>query len=168
MTTGYPILEWLLLAVLVGGVVFVVHIYRGLGGRRNVWWFVGLVWVMTSALPLSTMANPPPDEAHDFDCPIPGHDSTWGSSTWQTWPPGKVCHDDAGNVTRRPGAFNVLVAVAAVGGTMAFPALAATAPPSRGPAGAPQGQTPTGICLVRKTPPASLHAAKVAVLPMTR
>jgi hypothetical protein len=115
----------LLLAVLVGGVVFVVRTYRWLGGRRNVWWFVGVVWVTVSVLPLSTMADPPPDEGHDFDCPIPGRDSTWGPSTWQDWPPGKVCHDDAGNVTRRPGALNFLVAVAAVAGTIAFAALAA-------------------------------------------
>ena len=50
MTTAYPVLELFLLAVLVGGVVVVVTTYRGLGGRRNVWWFVGLVWVTVSIL----------------------------------------------------------------------------------------------------------------------
>ena len=124
MTTAYPVLELFLLAVLIGGVLVVVTTYRGLGGRRNVWWFVGLVWVTVSILPLSTMANPPPNEPHDFDCPIPEHDSTFGSSEWQTWPPGKVCFDDEGNVTRRPGALNFLVAIAAVGGIVVFPLLA--------------------------------------------
>jgi hypothetical protein len=60
------------------------------------------MWVTFSALYLVSVINPHPPEDVDFDCPLPGRDSEYGSSTWQDWPPGDVCYDLDGNVTSRP------------------------------------------------------------------
>jgi hypothetical protein len=106
-------------AAIIGGIV-AVGLYRRRGGRVSRWWGVGLLWIMVSALPLSVFAFPPPDSPFDWKCPLPGQDSTFGASTWQTWPPGTVCYDLEGNVTSEPRGFYAIVVLVAAGGSLAF------------------------------------------------
>jgi hypothetical protein len=95
-------------------VLSLVARHRQRGGYVSPWWAIGLTWVAISVVYIVSAFDQQPAKAMDFACQLPGRDSEFGSSTWQSWPPGTICYDLNGDVFSRPG---VRVGVAIVVGS---------------------------------------------------
>ena len=94
--------------------------HRRRGGRISPWWAIGPWWVFLSVIYLTTVFDKQTNADYDLSCPLPGQDSQFGYSTWQSWPPGPVCHQADGSVFSRPGLQRASGIVIAAGGSIVF------------------------------------------------
>jgi len=94
--------------------------HRRRGGRISPWWAIGPWWVFLSVIYLVTAFDKQTNAEYDLSCPLPGQDSQFGYSTWQSWPPGQVCHQADGSVFSRPGLQRAGGIVIAAGGLIVF------------------------------------------------
>jgi hypothetical protein len=110
----------LFVALAIGIALWAVARHQRRGGRISPLWGVGFLWVALSTLYLGASFAEQPAQSTDFSCPLPGQDSQYGSSTWQSWPPGPVCRDADGRVFSRPGFRGGATIVIAAAGSAAF------------------------------------------------
>lgn len=107
-------------AGVIGVALWAVDRYQRRGGRINPLWGIGFLWVALSTLYLPGSVDNQPPRAWDLSCPLPGADSQYGASTWQSWPPGPVCRDAEGRVFSRPGFRDGAAIVIGAAGSVAF------------------------------------------------
>ena len=94
--------------------------HRRRGGRISPWWAIGPWWVYLSVIYLVMVFDKQSNADYDLSCPLPLQDSQFGYSTWQSWPPGPVCHQADGTVFSRPGHKRGSAIVIAAGGSIVF------------------------------------------------
>ena len=58
--------------------------------NRSITSWVMVFWIL-AAIGYAFWVKMHYDLRSDFNCPVPGRESTWGKSSWQWLPPGEVC-----------------------------------------------------------------------------
>ncbi len=100
--------------------VALVIVVRFRQDGRRIWWGLGLGFVAISGVYLIAAFTREPARDWDTACPLPGQDSEYRSSTWQSWPPGTVCYDLAGQVMSRPGRKGGELIIVLAAGSVVF------------------------------------------------
>jgi hypothetical protein len=79
--------------------------------------FAVAAWLAASvSLTLNVLDDYASTRKQDSACPAPEDPSVFGNSTFQWWPPGKVCHYEDGTVERPTAELGyVLIALAVTG-----------------------------------------------------